>query len=238
MSAVLPPPGIARDRYFYTGMALLAAFTVGLGFSPTFYLRDAAMPPLPQLLVVHGVVFTSWIALFVTQASLIAANRRDLHRKLGVVGACIAATMVVLMFMAALQSLRLGHAPVQGLDPRSFFAIPMRDIVTFPLFVGAAIWLRRDSEAHKRLMILATLDILDAAIARWPLSALPVQGPPLFYGIVDLMIVGVLAYDYLSRGRVHRAYKWGAAVLILSQPIALAISGTKPWLAFADWLMS
>ncbi len=174
--------------------------------------------------------------MFITQTSLIAANRRDIHRKLGVVGACIAVAMVVVM--AAVQSLSLGHAPVKGLDPCSFFAIPMRDAVTFPLLVGAAIWFRRNAETHKRLMILATLNILDAAIARWPLDALPVQGPPLFYGIQDLMIVCAFTYDFVTRGRVHRAYKWGAALLVLSQPLTLAISGTKLWLSFADWVLA
>lgn len=238
MAAVLEAPNFSRDRIFYTGMALLSAFTVALGFSPTFYMRDALLPPLPTLLIVHGIVFSTWIALFVTQTSLIAANRRDLHRKLGVFGVCVAAAMVVLMVMAAVMSLRLGHTPLKGLDPRSFFAIPMRDIVTFPLFVAAGVWFRRDAETHKRLMLLATLDILDAAIARWPLSGLPLQGPPLFHAIQDLMIVGALAYDYVTRGRVHRAYKWGAALLILSEPLTLAISGTKLWLSFADWVLA
>lgn len=236
MSTVLAQPRIARDRVFYTGVALFSAFTVALGFSPTFYLRDAALPPLSQLLLVHGIVFTAWIALFVTQTSLIAADRRDIHRKLGAVGAVVAAAMVVLMVMASVESLRLGRAPVPGLDPRSFFAVPMRDVVTFALLVGAALWFRRNAETHKRLMVLATIAILDAAIARWPLGALPVQGPPLFYGIQDLMIIGVLVYDYATRGQVHRAYKWGAALLILTQPLTLAISGTQAWLAFADWV--
>jgi hypothetical protein len=234
MSAVLAAQGIPRDRVFYTGMALVAGFTVALGFSPTFYVRGASLPPLSPLLIVHGIVFTAWIALLVTQTALVAANRRDIHRKLGIFGACLAAVMLVLMVLASLASLRLGRAPVEGLDPRSFFAIPMRDIVTFPLLVGAAVWLRRDPESHKRLMILATLTILDAAIARWP--GVSAYGPPMFYAIQDLMIAAALIYDFVSRGHVHRAYKWGAALIVLSQPLFLAISGTPAWLAFADSL--
>ena len=48
MAAVIEAPNFSRDRFFYTGMALLAAFTVVLGFSPTFYMRGALLPPLPR----------------------------------------------------------------------------------------------------------------------------------------------------------------------------------------------
>jgi hypothetical protein len=222
---------------FYTGMALVTAAIVAIGFSPTFFVRSASLPPLPQLLIIHGIVFSTWIALFITQTSLIAANRRDIHRKLGMVGACVAVTMIVLMSMAAVQSLRLGHAPVKDLDPRSFFAIPARDIVTFAILASSAILLRRNPETHKRLMILATIDIVDAAIARFPIDAITTYGPPAFYAIQDLLIVAAMIYDYRTRGRVHRAYKWGAALIILSQPLCLAISGTRPWLSFADWVL-
>ena len=226
-----------RDRMFYSGMALVAAAIVVIGFSSTFFLRSASLPPLPQLLIVHGIVFSSWFALFIVQTSLIAANRRDIHRKLGVVGACLAAAMVVLMVVASVQSLRLGHTPLKGLDPRSFFAIPARDIVTFSILVSAAIFLRRHPESHKRLMILATIDIVDAAIARFPIDAIAAYGPPAFFGIQDTLIVAALIYDFSTRGRVHPAYKWGAALIILSQALCLAISGTLPWLAFADWVL-
>jgi hypothetical protein len=228
---------VSGDRIFYTGMALLAAATVLIGFSPTFFLRPAAVPPLSPLLVTHGVFFSAWIALLIVQTTLIAANRRDVHRKVGLFGAGLAAVMVLLGTLAAIDAMRRGRAPVEGLDPRSFFAIPMRDMVTFPLLVGAALWFRRDTEMHKRLMVLAAISVLDAAIARFPLAAIAQYGPPVFFGIQDLMVLTGPAYDFLTRGRVHRAYLWGGALLILTQPLFLAISGTRPWLAFADWLL-
>ena len=97
-------PPFPRDRIFYTGMALVAALIVLVGFSPTFYARPDTLPALPSLLVVHGIFFSTWIALLITQTSLIAANRRDIHRKLGVLGACIAAVMVVLGTMASIRA--------------------------------------------------------------------------------------------------------------------------------------
>ena len=83
-------------------------------------------------------------------------------------------------------------------------------------------------------MLMATITIMVAAIARLPLDFIMKFGPPAFYGLQDLLIVAVLVYDYRANGRVHRANKWAAALIILSQPLTLAISGTAPWLALAD----
>lgn len=233
MSAVIAVDARTQDRYFYLGMSLASAAIVFAGFAPTFFLRPAAQPALSPLLVVHGVVFTAWIALFVSQALLVAANRRDLHRRLGWAGAALAAAVVILGTGAAVEALRLGRAPIPGLDPRSFFVIPMRAILNFAILAAAAIALRRDAASHKRLIILATIAILDAAIARLP--GVGAYGPPLFFVLQDLLVAVACVYDRRVHGRVHAAYKWGGALIVLTQPLSLAVAGTAPWLALANW---
>ena len=70
---------------FYSGMAIAAAVVVFAGFAPTYFLKPAfGGPPLPPLLHVHGLIFTSWMVLFIVQARLIAGRRTPLHRRLGV----------------------------------------------------------------------------------------------------------------------------------------------------------
>jgi hypothetical protein len=64
------------------------------------------------------------------------------------------------------------------------------------LVVAAFIW-RRQPEAHKRLMLLATIDLLNAAVARWPL-ALMANGPPAFFAVTDLFIVAGVVFDAAS----------------------------------------
>jgi len=226
-----PPRGIPTDRIFYTGMAIASAIIVLVGFSPTFFLRPATLPPLAQVYFVHGIAFTAWITLLIVQTSLIAANRRAWHRTLGGLGVALAAAMVVLGTLAAIESLNRGVTPLPGLDPRSFFAIPIRDIVTFAIFVGAAVYWRREAEMHKRLMLLATIALLAAAIART--AGIGQYGPPLFYGLQDLPIVVGMVYDRVTRGAVHRAWWWGLGLTLGSQVLFLAIAKTAPWLAFA-----
>jgi len=102
--------------------------------------------------------------------------------------------------------------------------------------VSAALLKRRDKEAHKRLMVLAYVSIITAAVARLP-GILPF-GPLVFFGVAFLFAVAGMVYDWASRGRVHRVYVWGGALLALSVPGRLALSGTAAWQAFARWLVA
>jgi cytosine/uracil/thiamine/allantoin permease len=71
-----------RDRWFFTGMAVAALVAVFIGFAPSYYLGNFfGAPPLSTLVHLHGMLFTSWILVFLTQTSLIAARRTDVHAR-------------------------------------------------------------------------------------------------------------------------------------------------------------
>src|SRR5437667_31131 len=110
---VAAPPAVRawrRDRRFFTGMALAAAVAVFVGFAPTYYLKGAfATPGLRPLFHLHGALFTSWIVLLLVQTVLVAARRVDIHRRLGVAGGVLAATMIVVGLTAAIDALRRGR---------------------------------------------------------------------------------------------------------------------------------
>jgi hypothetical protein len=223
-----------RDNVFYTGMAFLCAAIVIIGFAPTYYLKGAfAGRPLSPLLHVHGAIFSSWIVLFVAQTTLVASRRTDIHRKLGVAGGIIATAMLIVGFLAALDSAGRGFTPAGGPPPLVFLAIPLFMLVVFAIVVGAALYYRREPQTHKRLMLLATISILTPAIARIPLFS---GGPPVFFGVTDLLIIACLVYDKIANGRVHRAFALGATFIILSQPLRILIGFSAPWQAFAAWL--
>jgi len=225
-----------RDRRFFTGMALLAALAVFVGFAPTYYLKATfATPALRPLFHLHGALFTSWIVLFLVQTALVAARRVDIHRRLGVAGGVLAATMIAVGLTAAIDGLRRGLTIPGGPPPPTFFAIPFFDMVAFPSLVGAGLYFRRRSETHKRLMLLATFALLPAAFARIP--PIGSLGPPGFFGAVDLLVIAGWAYDRVTRGRIHPAFLWGGLFLIASQVLRLMIGATPAWLAFAAWLM-
>jgi hypothetical protein len=223
-----------RDSVFYTGMAFLCAAIVIIGFAPTYYLKGAfAGRPLSPLLHVHGAIFSSWIILFVVQTTLVASRRTDIHRKLGVAGGVIATAMLVVGYLASVDSAGRGFTPPGGPPPLVFLAIPLFMLVVFAVVVGAALRYRREPQTHKRLMLLATISILTPAIARIPLFS---GGPPVFFGVTDLLIIACLVYDRIANGRVHRAFALGATFIILSQPLRILIGFSAPWQSFAAWL--
>ncbi len=103
-----------RSRsWFFASMSLAIAITVFLGFAPTFYLRPHFHPePLPWLLVLHGLVFSLWIILVVFQTALLPANNTQLHRRLGIAGAVLAALVIPVGISTAI--LRTNVNAVQG----------------------------------------------------------------------------------------------------------------------------
>ena len=234
-------PVAASDRKFYSGIAILMAVIVFVGFAPTFYLRSYFGAPttitgattLVPMTIVHALVFTSWVLLFVVQTSLVASRRVALHRRLGIAGVVLAALMAVVGLTTAFGAASRGST-APGFTPIEFLVVPFFDIVLFVGFITAAVLRRREKEAHKRLMLLAYVSIIPAAVAR--IRGLMVLGPALFLLAFMLPLAGVV-YDYRSRGRVASVYWWGLAILLLSVPLRIAISSTPAWQSFAAALI-
>jgi hypothetical protein len=183
----------------------------------------------------HATLFTAWVLLFVVQTVLIAQHNVAMHRYVGTAGAGLAFLMVVAGALTAVNQAARGVAPA-GFDPYQFLMIPLSDVLLFGGFVAAALLLRANREAHKRLMLLAYVCIVTAAIGRLP-GVLPL-GPPAFFGLSLLFVLAGIIYDKVSRGRVHPAYVWGGTILVISVPLRLVLSGTETWTRFAHWMAS
>jgi hypothetical protein len=233
----------SRDRLFYGSVAVTLAVVALIGFAPTYYLRffdggpKATISGGPFTMVhhVHGGLFTAWVALFIVQTTLIAKRRVAVHRRLGIAGGALGVAMVIAGLSTGITMARNGGT-APGIGILEFLVVPVFDMLMFATFLTAALLRRRDKETHKRLMLLAYTSIIAAPIARFP-GVLPL-GPLGFYGIAFLVVVAGIVYDYVSRGRVHAAYKWGGALLFLSVPLRLAVSGTTLWHSFAQWLIA
>jgi len=226
----------SRERLFYIGMVVAIVITVFAGFSRTFYLRPYFQTqPLIALLILHGVVFSSWIVLLVTQTTLVATKRMRTHMRLGIAGGLLASLMILIGTVTAIVRAK-GPSPVPGVNPLSFLTIPLGDMLVFASLVGAAFYFRRRADTHKRLMLLATIAILPAAVARLPFAFIQQYGPLAFFGLSDLFIVPCLIYDIVTRGRPHRATVLGGALIVISHPLRLVIGNTHAWLVFATWL--
>jgi hypothetical protein len=217
------------DRLFYIGMAFAIVVVVLVGFAPTYYLRSHFQTtPLPLYLHVHGFAFTAWIVLFAAQTMLVAARRVDVHRRLGWAGAALAVLMVVAAITAAILSGRRDFAAGREDEALTFLTTPFLAMVVFTILVGTAVYYRRRSETHKRLMVLATISILDAAVARWPFELVETSAWA-FYVLTDLLIVVAVLCDLASRRRVHPVYMWGGPLILAGQSLRTVLGQTGAW---------
>jgi len=230
-------PGRRFDHWFFSGSAWLMLASVFLGFGPTYYWAGVFNAPLPSRIIhIHGAVFSGWILLLIVQNSLAWAGRVDIHRKLGLAGFLLACLMVIVGWVAATDRLARGTAP-PGLDTYFFYIVPMTDMVIFGILIFFAFRARRDPSTHKRIIYVATVGVLIAAIARFPLRWL-------FHNAAHAAIASyvfllmLVAYDLWSTHKIHRATLWASALLIFVQQIRLPIGRTAAWHSFAAWVQS
>jgi hypothetical protein len=180
---------------------------------------------------------TLWFALFIVQLRLVAAGRTDLHRRLGVFGAVLVVLIVAVGVTTAVDAGRRGVSPAPEVTPLMFMAIPLADLVVFAILVGVALWNRRRSDIHKRLMLLATLSILTPGIARIPLAFVQQGGLPMFFGLTVLSVIICVVVDTVKNRRLHPAFGWGGTLVVASVPLRLMLAGTAVWTQFATWLV-
>ena len=246
-SFVSATPGIAPlsartarpDRPLFVGSLILVLVIIFAGFAQTFYLKSwFGTPPLSNLLFLHGVVMSAWLMLFMIQTALVEFGRTDLHRRLGIAGAGLAALVLIVGVVAALDAGRRGFSPAPEVTPQMFLAIPLVDMVVFAIFVGLALAKRRNSGTHKRLMLLGTVSMLTPAVARLPVDALKQGGLPAFFAITVAVVILIVVIDTVRHRRLHPAFGWGAALLIAAVPARIALAQTDAWVSIADRLIA
>jgi hypothetical protein len=108
----------------------------------------------------------------------------------------------------------------------------------FTVFFSWAVIRLTNAQAHKRLMIFATANLLQAAVVRLPFSFIA-NGLPIssFYG-AWLVVVIMAAWDLLSRRRLHPVTVIASLLTLASQLGRLALLGTTAWTDFSTWLIA
>lgn len=238
--------------HFYVWMAAICVLIAFGGFAPTYWLQLGPGTFVgPPLLHIHAALFSAWTLLLLTQALFIATGRVVSHRAFGLAGISLATAMVLFGLAAAIHSLDHGLAAGYGDRSRAFVIVPISAICLFAGFVIAAIANIRRPEWHKRLMLLATISVLQAAVGRVFFLLITGGGPGLRPGLgmplplaftvapgllLDLLIVAGIVYDWRTRGKPHPAWLAGGAIMTAVILLRVVVGTTAPWLAFADAL--
>lgn len=237
-------PFHAWDRSFFLAFAAICWLGVIMGFAPAVGARlqgDAAYPA-PLILHLHAASFVGWLFLLTSQTVLIRARRIAAHRTMGLIGVALVPVMVVSGIVAEHFSQRF-HV-VRDPENLRFFIIPIFYTVAFAILASAALLLRRDPATHKRLILLATTVIVGAAYARWWGEGLAAIAGDGFWGKIvetftgtNLIVLMAMAYDQLTRGRVHAAYLVAAPALVISELLVSYVYHLDGWPAVARRLV-
>lgn len=225
------------EPHYYVAAAIGVIVVVLAGFSIDVPLLSH-LGSLSVLVRMHGLIMLAWIALFFVQAVLVARHRVTLHMRLGIFGAVLALAVVFVDTTTLITACRLGghHIP-PSITPELFLAFGLFNLATFAVLVTAAIVLRKQrSDWHKRLMLLAMLLLLDAALARfigvhttWTVDSSTVR---------DLFILACIAIDTFRCRRLHPAFVIGGLLVFGNDYLATWVTDTSAWIRFTKALLT
>ncbi len=228
---VAPP----HRRTFFIATSLLMALMAVVGFWPTYF-GPLIIGTLVQPLVIHlhAVVFTGWLVLFFAQAMLAATRRVVWHIRIGRIGIAYGFLLIAVGLYTGV--VRAAERP-RGGPAESLLYQALADMVMFAAFFGAAVVYRRKPQLHKRLITVAAVTLLVAAVSR--MTFFP--GPPFRFLIVQavwsLPILIAMTYDFRSRRTVHPVYVLGLATMVVRRLSVPYVVATPEWTWVATWML-
>jgi uncharacterized membrane protein YozB (DUF420 family) len=234
---------LKADRPFAAAIVGAIILVVLIGFSRSFFLMPlfgakpywAAKEPIFYL---HGTVFSLWFVLLAYQTVLIRQRSLRLHRKLGYAGAGLGALVVLLGSYVGIRAAnRPGGFVGVPFPPEQFLAVPIIGMALFAVFLTLAIVNRHKPVSHKRFILLASIDLLGAPVARLPLMmpAIPFWIDSVVY---SAFVLALGYWDLQCRGKLRPETLFGGSALVLINFAAVPIGSTALWQSFALWLMS
>jgi|TARA_B110000971_G_C19853443_1_gene428248 hypothetical protein len=246
-----------KDSSFFFVYTAVLFFIVLAGFAPTFFLRAAFdTPPIPLYLQLHGLVLAAWFLLLLFQAWLIRQNHTTLHKKLGYLIAAYGVFVIAGGLMATSNTVARGFGgavsfdtDMADIDPGMGEGISYLEFIsgvvwanlaammTFAVMLSSAIFFRRQSDIHKRLILVATVAIVGPALARIArLEFLGGEQGLFLPSAIFILLAAIIIYDFLSLGKAHRASLAGAGFLITVFLTSIAIARTEFGIGFVRGL--
>lgn len=230
----------ARDRatLFYLGFALIGLLVVALGFGFTYVVPMVRRTfSAPWFVHLHGATALAWIFLFIAQAQLVRSLRTSLHRRLG---------QAALPLAVAVWASGIGTAvwaaerdlPQQGTTATSSMAGTLSSLSLYLLLVTAAVATRRNPDWHKRLVMLATIQVLWPAFFRLRHYLPSIPDPDIWFALVlaYLPVLVAAVRDQRRYGHIHPVWLFVAPALIAEQIVELAYFDRGPMRQFGQWL--
>ena len=206
------------------------AFLVFGGFGLTYWkpMVSGTLEPLPPMVHLHGMIFSTWMILLVVQSLLVNVKNIQLHRSLGTFGIAIATCVILLGLLITILFGRFHSA-----NPMPDYYNLMYLGVVAPLCFGSLFCLAirnvRKPEYHRRFILFATISILAPGINRlymvpFGLSNLPL---PAMYLTLDALITAILIYDWRTMGKINTASFIGATFIVIPELLHATVAGSN-----------
>ncbi len=232
------PINRTRERIFFAIMTILMVGTILLGFRASYFpLGERPAALANTAIILHAAVFSLFLLLFAVQTTLIAAHRVRWHMKLGLWLYGLAALMVPLGVLAAIDELRrdvaINRYPFPGIDARAFSMISIMGMVVFAVLMTWSYLERRNPAAHKRLALYAVLSMMNAGTDRWPWQAWGISDSWSLWVFAAMLLLPAL-YDLISLHRIHWATAFSAPFIWILFWYEFPIGRTHAWHAIAD----
>lgn len=213
---------------FFPRFAWLILFTVIACFGAKAIFDADDLPPITPLHHLHAVSMLGWFVLFAIQPTLIQRGHVRAHRLLGRLS-----PLLVLVFMVLAVQISILNWQRMG-----FALVPTANgvnLILFGILYLAAISWRRNTAAHKRLMLYATLAMMGPAFGRIPetldLSPMLAILPVLAYQLAPAV------HDWRRYRRVHPATLAGLGLVLLAIPVILTLSESAAWASMLEAVM-
>src|SRR5258705_3013787 len=209
-------------------MSIVMSLAIVAGFANTYVPKLAAGTPVPPIIHLHAAVFTTWLAIFVAQTTVVLNGRTAVHRRLGTAAVIFAALMVVVGTATAVTVARLGDRGIPGVefaDREGFLLLNLGVVFVFAVLVAAGWYFRRNLQAHKRLMLIANVGaLIGPGVSRLPVAS---GNPPLIGLLVFAFLFAGPVYDLVTRRRIHPAYFSVLLALCAIPPVIALMASTE-----------
>lgn len=204
---------------------------VGLGFFKTYFGLFPRFQGLPTMAHFHAAGFLLWFALLIVQPLLIRHKQLALHRVLGKFSYFLVSYIVLTVWGMAHASYHLQGTPwLLSVQPPGLF-FGLIGLVNFLSFYILAIVYRRNSAYHMRYIIATSLALIPASLGRffgiW--LKLGPAGGILTTLTVFAILIGLMVYDKMKFGKVHRAYVVALMITILIDVAVPTVPPTHLW---------
>ena len=220
-------------------MAIVGLLAVLIGFAKTFIIPVATNSfTAPLLIHVHGAFAFAWILLFLTQTVLIHFHKYKIHQTLGIFGVFIAAGVMLTMVPAGLFVVQRDLKQGFGESAYSSLIGVITSGIMFFCLVLTGVLKRNVPEAHKRLMLLATIVVLWPAWFRFRHYFPSVPRPDIWFALVlpDSLIIISWIWDKFKNGIIHPVLKYVGLFIILEQTFEVIAYDSSIWQQTAKWI--